>query len=203
MAAPALAIESYPGDPGTLGNAASWRTPEFLRDWGLGAIGSEYAYAAGFSGAGMKLGMVDSGYFSAHPQLDPLRYSGVTVNGISGAYNPAYNDRHGTHVAGTIAAGRDGSIGGTSNFHGVAFNSQVVVGNTAKTDGVLFGLPQATQTAAQTIDNAYVADVYRAVNATGVRLIGTSFGSQPNSEQYQTLFPTTGTNLTGRAGLMG
>ena len=31
----AAAIDTYAGDPGTLGNPASWRTPEFDRDWGL------------------------------------------------------------------------------------------------------------------------------------------------------------------------
>ena len=29
--APALSITTYPGDPGTIGDPASWRTPEFLR----------------------------------------------------------------------------------------------------------------------------------------------------------------------------
>lgn len=198
---PALAIKTYEGDPGTLGNAASWRTPEFLRDWGLRAIGAEFAYAAGFSGDGVRVGMVDSGYFDLHPQLGSTRYQGVTVNGVAGSYNPAFNDTHGTHVGGTIAAGRDGSIGGTNNFHGVAFNANVVVGNTGKTDAVLFGMPQASQTAAQTIDNAYVADVYRAVNASGARVINTSFGSQPNSEQYQTLLPSA--SFPGRVGLLG
>ena len=198
----AFAIDTYVGDPGTLGMPESWRTAEFLRDWGLRAIGAEYAYARGFSGAGVLVGEVDSGYFAGHSQLSASRYSGVTVGGIAGAQNPAYNDSHGTHVAGTIGAARDGGTAVT-NFHGVAFNAKVVVGNTGKTDGVLYGIPQATQTAAQTINNAHVADVYRAVAATGARIISTSFGSQPNTEQYQTMFPTTGTNLTGRAGLMG
>ena len=202
-AQPALAIVTYPGDPGTLGNPGSWRTAEFNRDWGLLSMGAEFAYARGYSGDGIRVGLVDSGYFDAHPQLPASRYSGVTVGGIPAAYNPAYNDSHGTHVSGTVAGGRDGSIGGANNVHGVAFNASVVMGNTHKTDGVLYGIPQTTQTAAQTIENAYVADVYRAVNASNVRIIGTSFGSQPNTEQYQTLLPTTGTGLTGRAGLYG
>lgn len=204
FAAPhASAIITYEGDPGTIGNAASWRTAEFMRDWGLQAIGAEYAYAAGFSGQSIRVGLVDSGYLATHPQLDPNRYTGVLVNGVPGAWNGSYNDGHGTHVSGTVGASRDGSIGGTNNFHGVAFNANVFMGNTGKTDGVLYGIPQATQTVAQTINNAYVADVYRTVNAQNVRIIGTSFGSQPNTEQYQTLLPTTGTNLTGRAGLIG
>ncbi len=203
FAAPnSFAIDTYAGDPGTLGVPESWRTAEFLRDWGLRSIGAEYAYARGFSGAGVLIGEVDSGYYANHSQLPSSRYSGVTVGGIAGPYNQAYNDTHGTHVAGTIAAARDGGSAVT-NFHGVAFNANVVVGNTNKTDGVLYGIPQATQTAAQTINDAHVADVYRAVAATGARIISTSFGSQPNTEQYQTMFPTTGTNLIGRAGLMG
>ncbi|MDQ2780249.1 MAG: S8 family serine peptidase, partial [Pseudomonadota bacterium] len=200
--APALAIQTYPGDPGMLGDAASWRTPEFLRDWGLRSIGAEFAYAAGYSGAGIRVGLVDSGYFDLHPELPSPRYVPVTVDGIPGAYNPAYNDRHGTHVSGTVGAARDGDSN-PLNMHGVAFNANVYMGNTHKTDGVLYGIPQVTQTVPQTIEDAYVADVYRGVNAQGVRLIGTSFGSQPNTEQYQTLLPTTGTNLTGRAGLIG
>lgn len=202
-AAPALAMPTYVGDPGKLGDPASWRTPEFLRDWGLQAIGAEFAYARDVSGLNIKVGVVDSGFFEAHPQYDPNRFHAVTVDGISGGYNQTYNDTHGTHVSGTIGASRDGSVGGTSNFHGVAFNANLYIGNTHKTDGVLYGLPQATQTVAQTIEDAYVANVYRAVNASGVRVVGTSFGSQPNTEQYQTLFPTTGTGLTGRVGLMG
>ncbi len=202
-AQPVMAIESYPGDPGALGDPASWRTPEFNRDWGLRSIGAEYAYAAGFSGAGVRIGAVDSGYFALHPQLPASRYQGVTVHGIPGIYSNLYNDSHGTHVTGTIAAARDGSIGGDSNFHGVAFSAQLLSGNTHKTDAVLFGMPQATQTPAQTLEQGYVADVYRALNAQNVRVISSSWGSQPNTEQYQTLFPTTGPNLTGRAGLMG
>lgn len=195
----ACAITTYAGDPGTLGNPASWRTAEFKRDWGLLSIGAEFAYAAGFSGAGIKVGVVDSGFFDLHPQLSSDRYHQVTVNGIAGSYNQAYNDRHGTHVSGTIGASRDGSIGGANNFHGVAFNADLYVGNTGKTDNALFGMPQVTQTAAQTIDQAHVADVYRGVNAQGVRIISTSWGSQPNSEQYNSLGPT----KTGVAGLIG
>lgn len=198
----AQAIVTYPGDPGMLGDPASWRTAEFVRDWGLRSLGAEFAYAAGYSGAGIKVGMVDSGYFDLHPQLTASRYHGVTVNGIAGAYNPANNDRHGTHVSGTIAASRDGSIGGGDNFHGVAFNADLYVGNTHKTDGVLFGLPQVTQTAAQTLEQGYVADVYRGVNAQGVRIISTSWGSQPNSEQYNTLGPS-GTGVAGLIGAWG
>src|SRR3954453_9612141 len=59
-------IKSYDGDPGRLGNPASWRTPEFLRDNGMLSIGAEFAYAAGYAGQGMNVGIVDSGVFAGH-----------------------------------------------------------------------------------------------------------------------------------------
>ena len=41
--APSGPIKTYDGDPGKLGDPASWRTPEFLRDNGMLSIGAEYA----------------------------------------------------------------------------------------------------------------------------------------------------------------
>ena len=201
-AAPAYSITTYPGDPGQAGNPASWRTPEFLRSYGLRSMGAEFAYAAGYSGAGINIGLVDSGFYFAHPDLPASRFTPVTVGAVSGTWSPTYNDSHGTSVAGLVGGSRDGNA--TTNFHGVAVNANVYMGNTLKGDGALFGIPQATQTVGQTIDQAYIANTYRAVAAVpGVRIVGTSWGSQPNSEQYQTLLPTTGTNLTGRAGALG
>ena len=59
-------ITTYEGDPGRLGDPASWRTPEFNRDAGLVSMGAEFAYAAGDSGTGMNIGVVDSGFFAGH-----------------------------------------------------------------------------------------------------------------------------------------
>src|SRR3954451_13329747 len=59
-------ITTYAADPGHVGDPASWRTPEFLRDNGMLSIGAEFAYAAGYSGTGMNIGIVDSGIFEGH-----------------------------------------------------------------------------------------------------------------------------------------
>jgi outer membrane autotransporter protein len=182
----AWAIQTYAGDPGMIGAPASWRTAEFMRDWGLVAMGTEYAYAAGVSGAGIKIGEVDSGYDASHPEFPVSRYHGVPVGAIPGAYNGAYNDRHGTHVGGTIAANRDGGAA-TANMHGVAFNADLFVANTAKTDGANFGRPLPGDSPVITVDNQHIADAYRAANAQGVRIISTSWGSPPTGEQYNTL----------------
>ncbi|MEU2615840.1 S8 family serine peptidase [Micromonospora sp. NPDC007271] len=204
-------IRSYEGDPGRLGDPASWRTPEFNRDAGLVSMGAEFAYAAGYSGTGMNIGVVDSGVFAGHvrehgsletnyavgDRFFSVEAQGGNTGPTPGFYNQAINDSHGTHVSGTIGASRDGvgetqPSGPAANMHGVAFNSNVYMGNTGKTDGVLYGLLPANATAAQRPDDAYIGNVYRAVNsartANGepVRIITSSWGSQPNTENYNT-----------------
>jgi autotransporter-associated beta strand protein len=217
LSVPPLPVQSYAGDPGRPGDPASWRTPEFLRDNGMVSIGAEFAYAAGYSGPGMNIGIVDSGFFAGHMRehgsLDTNyaigdRYFSVQAQGgntgpTPGFYDPAFNDSHGTHVSGTVGASRDGvgettPAGPEANMHGVAFNSDVYLGNTHKTDGVFYGLLPGTATPAQTPDNAYLANVYRAVNAARtengkpIRIITSSWGSQPPTENYNTLEPPPG-----------
>jgi len=221
-------ISSYPGDPGKLGDPASWRTAEFLRDWGLRTLGAEYAYAAGFAGQTMNVGVVDSGYFAANPANTPPipvgwlpehadvagndRWISVTATGgttgpTPGFFNQSYNDTHGTHVSGTVGARRDGGSAPlavipnqpvASDMHGVSFDANVSFGNTHKTDSVYYGLQPATTNQALLLDNAYLENVYPAVaasvNAVGtpVRIIHSSWGSQPPTENYNTYCPPPG-----------
>ena len=144
LSAPPPPVKSYAGDPGRRGDPASWRTPEFTRDNGMVSIGAEFAYAAGYSGTGMNIGVVDSGFFAGHMRehgsLDTNyaigdRYFSVQAEGgdtgpTPGFYDPAFNDSHGTHVSGTVGASRDGvgettPAGPEANMHGVAINSDV------------------------------------------------------------------------------
>ncbi|MBC2806404.1 autotransporter outer membrane beta-barrel domain-containing protein, partial [Rhizobium ruizarguesonis] len=60
-AASSTAVLGNPGDP------ASWRSDEFNADWGLGAMGADYAYARGLTGKGVRLALFDSGSALAHP----------------------------------------------------------------------------------------------------------------------------------------
>ena len=208
---PPAPIQTCAGDPGVLGDPASWRNPEFNRDIGLVSIGAEHAYAAGYAGGGMSIGVVDSGVFAGHLREHGSlatdyavgdRYFSVPAQGgdtglTPGFYDPAFNDSHGTHVTGTIGASRD-CVGETTpagpeaNMHGVAFNIDVYTGNTHKTDGVFYGLLPPNATVAQTPDNAYLQNVYRAVNnaptrdGTPIRLITSSWGSAPPTENYNT-----------------
>jgi subtilase-type serine protease len=168
-------------ESGKPGDAASWRSTEFLRDWGLGRMQADQAYAAGITGKGVKIGALDSGFDAAHPEFASDRYHPVSASGsyvdgslftVNGTLNPN-NDSHGTHVVGTMGASRDGT-----GMHGVAFNAQIYVGNTNKNDSFLFG-PNP--------DPRYFKAAYDALAAAGVRAINNSWGSQPPDVSYRTL----------------
>ena len=168
-------------EAGQPGNPASWRSAEYLSDWGLDRLHANEAYAAGIDGSGMKIGALDSGYDANHPEADKARFHPVTATGTyvdgtpfntTGALNPN-NDSHGTHVTGTLGAARDG-VG----MHGVAYNAQIYVGNTNANDSFLFG---------PTPDPKYFKAVYSALVDSGVRAINNSWGSQPKDVSYQTL----------------
>ncbi len=99
---------SLPGAPGT-------KTIPGSVPWGVSNVNAPAAWAAGLTGAGVKVGMMDTGIDVNHPDLV-----------VSGGYNfdnssTDYNDNvsscggHGTHTAGTVAArGTGGQITGVA-----------------------------------------------------------------------------------------
>ncbi|KGM53412.1 hypothetical protein N799_07470 [Lysobacter arseniciresistens ZS79] len=205
---PAMAQDAPPEDPGQVGDEASWRTDEFLADWGLGAIGAEYAYARGLTGYGIRLGVFDSGVAFDHPEFaggdhvglkfgDPgcsnttdlwgcfysdggqpsveghLAPEGYVWSGSGKALELEYN-AHGTHVGGTMAAGRNGS-----GMHGVAFGSGLVSAQlfTNRLNEYFFG-PYGLDTkvhGTSPTDEA-LADMYAQMAANDVRAINHSWG---------------------------
>ncbi|MXW72722.1 MAG: S8 family serine peptidase [Gammaproteobacteria bacterium] len=123
---------SFPDDPGLTAAQESERTaisasPEFASQWSLAAIGAEYAYARGYTGQGVTVGIIDSGVDPNHSafagKLHPN--SGVASrNCPSGfcSFSPIRDTgRHGTAVGGVIAAARIGS-----RMHGVAYDAQLL-----------------------------------------------------------------------------
>ncbi len=161
---PVGTVHGYAGDPGVIGNQASWETAEYQKDWGLSAMNASKAYSLGFNGAGVTVGVMDSGaLMQIHPELAGDRFSGTHVSGeygssgnrypqavsgedkglpyekgehydVSGQWMEGVNDSHGTHVTGTVGANRDGN-----EFHGVSWGSDIVVGNTGATDDNNYG----------------------------------------------------------------
>jgi subtilisin family serine protease len=119
------------GDPSNLAElAAQFETDEYASMGALAMINASSAYARGASGAGVIVGMIDSGVYEEHIEFaqgsgDKVEYAGSDYS--SG--NPRSNDAigHGTLVAGVIAANRDESeLSGDPNMHGVAFDASIL-----------------------------------------------------------------------------
>ena len=81
--------------------------------WGITRVMAPDAWALGFTGAGVKVGMMDSGGDPTHPDLVWAGGYNANTGGTSPsdwADDVASCGGHGTHVAGTVAA-RDNGIG--------------------------------------------------------------------------------------------
>jgi hypothetical protein len=98
---------------------ASFESAEYRASGALAPIGASTLYAAGGTGAGVTVGIIDTGIDTTHPEF-------------AGAINPASRDllrpgplvdaaQHGTAVAGLIGARRNDAA-----THGVAFNADLL-----------------------------------------------------------------------------
>jgi len=227
---PAIA-QDVPQETGRIGNPDSWRTDEFNADWGLGAIGAEYAYARGLTGRGIRLGVFDSGVDLGHGEFAGKDHRGIRIadvledgtactnrialNGPDSCFMsdgdtvgidyfhytdedralvaylveigylydwvPEYLESiagfeygsHGTHVAGSMVANRDGS--GT---HGVAFGANLSTArlfSNSYTD-LMSLLGAGGESYAIGPGSDAVAGMYDQMAAQGVRAINHSWG---------------------------
>lgn len=107
------------GDPTTSAAAA-----EFAANYALSEIGVRSAYAKGATGAGVLVGVVDSGIDANHAEFTG-RIAAGGQNFITGRTASDIQDTpqggHGTHVSGIIAANLN-----DSGMHGVAYGAQIL-----------------------------------------------------------------------------
>ena len=101
--------------------------PGFAQQWGLTQVGAPTAWGKS-TGAGVKVGIVDSGIDLGHEDFAGAVVASTSCIGSGG--NPAActgsaqdDDGHGTHVAGIVAARKDNGKG----VAGVAPGAQLVV----------------------------------------------------------------------------
>ena len=137
---PASANEwSYPGDPGYVATdpsnvaaaKASWETPEYGNftgripssnatinaPWQLSAVKASTAYALGYYGQGVTLGIMDSGYFPTHEEFQTTRIQPVTAtgnyatSGFSYRYNPSPGNPFTAGTFFTVAGNQARTVG--------------------------------------------------------------------------------------------
>lgn len=191
-------------EEGVLGSTHSWESEEYgnatatkAGQHGLTHINASTAYAEGYTGKGVLIGVVDSGALLSHSEMAGGRIFGVTASGtyskdgtrypfaylgqtgqadnrfggyskgesfsINGDWVQGHNDSHGTHVTSVVAGNRNGEYS-----HGVAFESDIAVGNTGGSDNMNYGPYQ---------DYGYFYAVWDAVGATGAKVINNSWGT--------------------------
>jgi autotransporter-associated beta strand protein len=203
---------SYPGDPGYVARSAqevpaarqSWETLEYgtftgidpnlggttiTVPWQLVAVNASTAYALGYYGQGVILGMMDSGYRTTHQAFQtaliaPARGSGVYATSGFGYRNSATPGNpfnagepfvidgdqartsdysHGTGMLGVTSGIRDGLA-----QHGIAFASKMVVAKTGGSD---------TQSHGPYHDYVYWYTANKALVDAGAQVINSSWGS--------------------------
>jgi subtilisin family serine protease len=80
---------------------------EYADSWGIRDIGIEPAHSLNYTGKGVKIGILDTGIDYTHPELATNYKDGYDF--INNDNNPMDDNGHGTHIAGIIAAARDGN----------------------------------------------------------------------------------------------
>ena len=198
------------GDPGFVATSpseldaarASWETPEYgfytghnpstpgtavNAPWQLVAVNASTAYAMGYCGQGVKLGMMDSGYRTTHEAfqtdlIESVRAEGVYGTsgfGYRGATDNPFTAGEWFTVAGDQARTSDyshgtGMLGVTSGMrdekdqHGIAFGSKMYVAKTGGSD---------TQSHGPFHDYVYWYTANKALVDAGAQVINSSWGS--------------------------
>ena len=123
-------------------------------------VGAPTAWAAGFDGTGMKVGVVDTGIDATHPDL-----VGKVAASANFTTDPNANDNvgHGTHVA-SIIAGTGAASGGAQK--GVAPGATLVSAKAC--------------TAAGCTESAIINAMQWAATQPGVKVVNMSLGGQPS-----------------------
>ena len=147
----------------------SFRTTEYRRTWALEAIHAAEAYALGYTGEGVTIGVVD---FNFDLSSIEVNYLGASVGADSQAIawyeavigaGSASELHHGHAVAATAAA-----LKNDDEIHGVAFNADVL--------GVDFFANVNTREVVQGGITVHYSDPWTYLTSRGVKIINKSFG---------------------------
>lgn len=157
-----------PPPPPPAPNADSFRTAEYKEMGALDQVHAADAYALGYTGAGVIVGVVDFNFSLGSPDVNYHPDSVGPNSQAIGLYEaqtgqPADTTPHGHAIAGLIAAKKDDKF-----VHGIAFDAQVLAvdyfSNVNETQvsegGVLY----------------HVSDPWAYITSRGVKILNVSFG---------------------------
>lgn len=148
-----VATQAY-SDPYLKGSSSAYQ-------WFHETIGSVYAWNAGYTGKGVKVGVIDSGVTKSHSDLSVASYQ-VMVSGAGESDSVG----HGTHVSGIIAAKANGA-GGVGVAPGVTLNVYKV---SDRSGGV--------------VDSAILSSISKAIT-DGVDVVNISIGGPEYTSAYE------------------
>jgi subtilisin family serine protease len=176
--------------PSTTGIAKVWLdgSKHRLLDKSVPQIGAPIAWAAGFTGKGVKVAILDSGYDASHPDLRDRVSVSEDFTGLGESSDKV---GHGTHVASIIGGSGAASSG---RYRGVAPDADLIVGRVC-TDEVCS-------------DSTILAGMQWAVSQ-GARIVNMSLGGadtaeiDPVEEAVNTLTARSGTLFVVAAGNEG
>jgi subtilisin family serine protease len=136
--------------------------------WDMKAIGADLAHAVTDGSRDVLVAVLDSGIEATHPDLAANVDASTSASCLSGVADSSYaswqptTSLHGTHVAGTIAAARNG-VG----IVGVAPNVRISSVKVVSDDGYIYpesaicGFMHATATGADVTNNSYYIDPWQ------------------------------------------
>ena len=186
---------------------------EYRTHWGLGAVNSSSAHARGATGAGITIGITDSGLDVSHIEIDQARISSNSDLEYTNYIPNTRQKRHGTMVTSIAAGTLDKTF--QSPMHGVAFDSQVLfvaiqlaepdpdydpidLGDTDSSGEVTNADDLAAEFAG--IDN-FFSSLFEFYNFYDVDIVNNSYGFSGNiidysESQVRTAFPKTITEMS-------
>ena len=142
--------------------------PRETEQWDMAAIGADQAHQVTDGSPDVLVAVLDSGIQGDHPDLAANIDTAASASCLSGSPDSAYaswqptTSDHGTHVAGTIAAARNG-VG----IVGVAPDVQLSSVKVVNDDGFIYaeaaicGFMQAVATGADVTNNSYYIDPWQ------------------------------------------
>jgi subtilase-type serine protease len=139
--------------------AEAFRTDEYRAMWGLESIHAADAYALGYTGKGVGVGVVDDGNVLNHPEFAGRTAPWAAAGPGYAMQELRYEGEHSTAVTGVLAAARDGR-----GMHGVAYEASLIPlagfwdePTSMHTD---WAIRQAVDMGAKVINASYAPPVY-------------------------------------------